>query len=50
MMNDMEHDEEKEKVLVSVRRREAIRDEELPQEPDEEEELMWEIPRSWYVY
>ncbi len=50
MMNEMEHDDEKEKVSVPVGRPKAIRDEELPEEPDEEEELVWEIPRSWYVY
>ena len=50
MMDEMEHDGEKEKVSVPVRRPEAIRDKELPEEPDAEEELMWEIPRSWYVY
>ena len=50
MMNKMEHDGEKEKVSVPVGRRETIRDEELPEEPDEEQELMCEIPRRWYVY
>ena len=50
MMNEMEHNNEKEKVSVPVGRPEAIREEELPEEPDEKEELIWEIPRRWYVY
>ena len=49
-MNKVEREDEREKVLVPVRRREAIQDKELPEEPDEEEELVREIPRRWYVY
>ncbi len=43
----MEREEEKEKVLVPVRRREDIQEEEIPEEPGEE---AWEIPRRWRVY
>ena len=44
----MEREEEKEKVLVPVRRHEAIQEEELPGEPDELE--VGEISRRWHVY
>ena len=47
-MSEMEREEEKEKVLVSVRRPEVVQEEELPEEPDELE--VWEIPRRWHVY
>ncbi len=46
-VNEMEREEEKEKVLVPVRRREDIQEEEIPEEPGEE---AWEIPRRWRVY
>jgi len=43
----MEREEEREKVLVPVRRREDVGEEEIPEEPDEVEGR--EIPRRWYV-
>ena len=48
----MEHEEEREKVLVPIRRREAITKRELPEEPPEEPQEMktWEMPRRWYIY
>ena len=48
----MERKEDREKVLVPVRRRGSIREEELQQElsqePDEVE--VPRMPRRWYVY
>jgi len=47
-MSEMEREEEKEKVLVLVRRPEVAQEEELPGEPDELE--VGEIPRRWHAY
>jgi hypothetical protein len=47
-MQDAEHEEECEKVLVAVPPRKATTDEELPEEPNEEE-LVWQIPRRWHI-
>ena len=48
----MERKEEREKVLVTVRRRlEAIPKKELPEEfPEQPAVKVREIPRRWYVY
>jgi hypothetical protein len=47
----MEREEEREKVLVPIRRREAIPKEELPEEPPEPGEAkVREIPRRWHIY
>ena len=39
--------EEREKVLVPVRREEAIREEEIMEEPAGK---IWKMPRRWSVY
>jgi len=44
----MEREEEREKVLVPVRRRKPIQEEERPEELGEVEAR--EMPRRWYVY
>ena len=44
----MEREKEKEKVLVPVRRSDAIQEEEVPDELDEVE--VYVLPRRWYVY
>ena len=51
-VSEMERQEEREKVLVMVRRCEAIQEEELPRElPEEPGEVeVWEAPRRWRVY
>ena len=42
---------DRERVLVPVRRHEAIPQEELPEEPQEAEEVeAQKIPRRWYIY
>lgn len=42
---------ERERVLVPVRRHEAIPQKELPEEPQEPEKLeVPKIPRRWYLY
>ena len=48
----MEREEEREKVLVPVRRREAIHEEALPKELPEEpgKVKVWEAPRRWRIY
>jgi hypothetical protein len=47
----MEYKEEREKVLVPVRRREAIPKKECREEPPEPDEMKArETPRRWYVY
>lgn len=47
----MERKEEREKVLVPVRRREALPKKELLEESQEQPAVkVREIPRSWYVY
>ncbi len=51
-MNEIEHEDEheREKAFVRLRRHEAIRAKEHLEKPDEEEELVWEIPRRWHIY
>jgi hypothetical protein len=49
-MSEVEREDEKEQVSVPAIRSRAILDDELQEEPDEEEELVWEIPRRWYLY
>ncbi|MFC1909034.1 hypothetical protein ACFLXD_04165 [Chloroflexota bacterium] len=48
----MEHEENRDKILVPVLRQETIHDkelsEELPEEPDEVK--AWEVQRRWRVY
>ncbi|MEE8354072.1 MAG: hypothetical protein V3S10_06395 [Dehalococcoidales bacterium] len=47
----MEPREDEERVLVPVRRREAIRENEIPEEPAEEEgSPAWQAPRRWRIY
>jgi len=48
----MKHEEEREKVLVPVRRCEPTQKEEILEElPDETTEgKIWETPRRWRVY
>lgn len=51
----MEHEEERkreerearEKVLVPVRRHEAVKEEEIAEEPTEK---TWKMPRRWHLY
>ena len=51
-VNEMEHEEDRDKVLVPVLRHEAIHEkellEELPEEPGEVK--VWEVQRRWRVY
>ncbi len=48
---EMDYKEERGKVLVPVRRREAIPKREAREEPPEPHEVKArEIPRRWYVY
>jgi hypothetical protein len=51
-VNKIERQEEKEKVLVPVRRREITKEEEHSDEFLEEpvEVKVWEMPKRWYVY
>jgi len=44
----MEREEEKEKVLVPVKRVATINEEEVANRSDEVE--VYEMPRRWYVY
>ena len=47
----MDYREEREKVLVPVRRREAVPKREPREEPPEAHEVKApEMPRRWYVY
>jgi len=48
----MEHEEDRDKVLVPVLRHETIHEEELSEElPEESDEVkVWEVPRRWRVY
>ncbi len=47
----MEREEPRDKVLVAIRRREAIPENELPEEPPEPREVkVREIPRRWRIY
>ena len=51
-VNEMEHEEDRDKVLVPVLRHETIHEkellEELPEEPGEVK--VWEVQRRWRVY
>ncbi len=50
-MSKMERKEERQPVLVPVRRREVEREKEIPQKPLEEVVLpVPEVPRRWRVY
>ncbi len=47
----MERRDEEERVLVPARRREAIRENEISEEPAEEDQPpAWEAPRRWRIY
>lgn len=47
----MERRDDEERVLVPVRRREAIREDEIPEEPAEEDGPPdWQVPRRWRIY
>ena len=48
----MEHEEDRDKVLVPVLRHETIHEKELPEElPEESDEVkVWEVMRRWRVY
>ena len=47
----MERKEDKEKVSVPIRRREAVPEKELPEGPPEPREVkVQQVPRRWYVY
>ena len=47
----MEQEEDKETVLVPVRRREATPKKEFLEEPPEPDEAeLREMPRRWYIY
>jgi hypothetical protein len=49
-MNEIERKDEKEQVSVTALRSKALLDDELQEEPGEEAELVWEIPRRWCIY
>ena len=50
MNENIQHEDESEKVLVAVRLKQTLSDNELPEEPEKEEEVVGWIQRRWYVY